>query len=43
MDALINGLERLGVVTLLRAHPQVFKELFTYNARPLVAVDLSAS
>ena len=37
MDALINGLERLGVVTLLRTHPQVFKELFTYNARPLTA------
>ena len=39
MDALINGhgLERLGVITLPCAHPQVLKELFTYNARPLTA------
>lgn len=37
MDALEKGLEQLGVVTLLRQHPNKLKELFVYSSSALTA------
>lgn len=37
MDALASGLEQLGMVTLLRQHPNRLAELFTHTVSPLTA------
>ena len=41
LDQLVNGLQTLGVLTLLRDHPNTMHSLFVYSeARPMTAGDL---
>ncbi len=37
-----EGLECLGLLPLMQKHPELFKEVFMYEEKPLLAEDISA-